>query len=282
MRDGLFPSYSVCELGNFIPGDTKLLPKNTGHALFFGNFPILNKRYMKFSPIIARSWACLCMGITALGSLAQDNLLSEQEKKDGWVLLFDGKNTSSWRTYQNKPADSWEIRDGQLYCKKDGVKQRADLVTKKEYGDFELAIDWKVDAGANSGIIYRANEKQGASYESGPEYQLIDDIGYPGKLEDWQKSGSDYDMHPPASVVSKPAGEYNHTVIIARGHHVEHWLNGVKVAEFEIASPDWKERKAKSKWKDLPDWGTAPSGYICLQDHGGGIWFKNIRIRELK
>lgn len=211
----------------------------------------------------------------------KDNQLTEQQRKEGWTLLFDGTGTDAWRTYRNQEADSWEVVDGQLHCKKDGVQHRADLVTRQQYGDFELAIDWKVDPGANSGIIYRANEDHNASYESGPEYQLIDDIGYPGKLEDWQKSGSDYDMHPPALIASHKAGVWNHTVIRARGNHVEHWLNGKKVTDFEIGSPDWLERKQKSKWKDIPGWGQEKQGYICLQDHGGGIWFKNIRIRKL-
>jgi 3-keto-disaccharide hydrolase len=210
-----------------------------------------------------------------------DNELTANEKKEGWILLFDGANIDDWRTYQNKEEDSWEIRDGQLYCKREGVSKRADLISRETFDDFELSIDWKVDHGANSGIIYRANEEHSASYESGPEYQLIDDEGYPEKLEDWQKSGSDYDMHPPAKIVSKPAGEYNHTVIKASGRHIEHWLNGEKVADFIIGSPEWIARKTKSKWKDLPNWGLASKGYICLQDHGGGIWFKNIKIRRL-
>lgn len=211
----------------------------------------------------------------------KDNALSPKEKQEGWVLLFDGTSTNNWRPYKNKASDGWKIENGELINKKDGVKNRADMITKEEYDSFEFVIDWKVDKGANSGIVYHANEKNNSSYESGPEYQLIDDKGYPQALEDWQKSGADYDMHPPTKVVSKPAGEYNHTRIVVKGAHVEHWLNGEKVADFDFWTPEWNALKAKSKFKDNKEWGMAKKGYIALQDHGGGISFKNIKIKKL-
>jgi hypothetical protein len=211
----------------------------------------------------------------------KDNTLSPQEKKEGWKLLFDGTSTKGWRTYQNKTSDGWMVANGELSCKLAGVKKRADLITAEKYDNFELSIDWKVAPGANSGIVYRATEKYGSSYESGPEYQLIDDNGYKDKLEDWQKSGADYNMHPPAKLAAKPAGEYNTTKIIVNKAHVEHWLNGEKVADFELWTPEWQELKAKSKFKDKADWAMAKSGYIALQDHGGGLWFKNIKIKKL-
>lgn len=217
----------------------------------------------------------------ALQAQKKDNTLTGKEKNDGWVLLFDGKTTNGWRPYQNKPSDGWAIENGTLYCKEKDVQHRADLTTTAEYADFELAFDWKVAKGANSGLIYRADEKHPASYESASEYQLIDDLGYPGKLEDWQHSGADYDMHPPSKIASKPAGEFNHSVIKAKGKHVEHWLNNVKVADYEIGTDEWKALKEKSKWKDIPGWGENANGHICLQDHGGGIWFKNIKLRKL-
>ena len=213
----------------------------------------------------------------------KDNTLSAEEKKAGWILLFNGQNTDGWRGYNNKTFDSWEIINGQLFCKANEkeVKQRADLMTLDQYENFELSIDWKVDKGANSGIIYRVVETSGPSYMTGPEYQLIDDEGYPQKLEAWQKSGSDYAMYPPNELAAKPAGEYNHTVIIVKGAHVEHWLNGKKVVAYEFWTPEWKDLREKGKWKDARDYGMAKKGYICLQDHGGGIWFKNIKLRKL-
>jgi 3-keto-disaccharide hydrolase len=211
----------------------------------------------------------------------KDNELSAAEKKAGWKLLFDGKSTDNWRTYQNNADDSWEIVNGELHCKKDGVTKRADLITKDEYASFEFQVDWKVSKGANSGVLYHVLETHRASYETGPEYQLIDDLGYEEKLEDWQKSGADYAMHPPLKIASKPAGEYNHTRIVVNGDHVEHWLNEVKVADFHAWTSEWEKLKKEGKWKDYPDYGNAKSGYIALQDHGGGIWFKNIKIKKL-
>ena len=130
-------------------------------------------------------------------------------------------------------------------------------------------------------FLYHLLETHDASYETGPEYQLIDDVGYPGKLEDWQKSGADYAMHPPSQLAAKPAGQYNHTRIVVKGDHVEHWLNGVKVADFHAWTPEWEKLKKEGKWKDYPDYGTSKTGFIALQDHGGGVWFKNVKLRKL-
>jgi hypothetical protein len=212
-------------------------------------------------------------------SQAKDNTLTADEKKNGWVLLFDGKTTNNWRTYKNMPNDSWEVVDGQLHGKKDGVQHRADLVTKNNYSGFEIQLDWKIEKGCNSGLLYHVLETQTSPYETGPEYQLIDDNVE--KIEDWQKSGADYAMYPPTSLAAKPIGQYNHTRLVFNGTHVEYWLNGVKTADFTAWSPDWQKRKMGGKWKDYPEYGKAKSGLIDLQDHGGGIWFKNIKIRKL-
>jgi len=240
--------------------------------------------YKKFLPALIPVFA-LCLFAFRMkdmkSNFQKDNELSAAEKKAGWVLLFDGKSTRDWRPYQNKESDGWEITGGEIYCKEKDVKHRADLITKEQFGDFELEFDWKVAKGANSGLVYRANEAHPAAYESGPEYQLIDDIGYPDKLQDWQKSGANYDMNAPSQLVSKPAGEYNHSKIVAKGAHVEHWLNGVKVVDTEFWTDAWKKRKTESKWKDEADYGMVKSGHICLQDHGGGIWFKNIKVRKI-
>ncbi len=211
----------------------------------------------------------------------KDNTLSAKEKKEGWQLLFDGKTVNGWKPYNNKPSDGWEVVNGELHCKENNVQHRADLVTVDAYADFELSFDWKVGTGANSGVMYRVVESDQPAYVTGPEYQLIDDAGYKHKLEDAQKSGSDYAMHPPSVLAAKPAGEYNHTVILLKGSHVEHWLNGKKVVDFELWTPEWQALKEKSKWKDAAGYGMAKQGLIALQDHGGGIWFKNIKIRKL-
>jgi hypothetical protein len=210
-----------------------------------------------------------------------DNTLTAEEKKNGWRLLFDGKSTEGWRTYQNKEENSWEVLHGELHGKQGETLKHADLITRQTYGSFELELDWKIETAANSGLLYHVLETHPGSYETGPEYQLIDDLGYKGKLEDWQKSGADYAMHPPLQQASKAAGTYNHTRLIVNGSHVEHWLNGIKVADFTAWTSEWQKLKATGKWKDYPDYGNARNGYIALQDHGGGIWFKNIKIKTL-
>jgi hypothetical protein len=231
--------------------------------------------------------ACYILMLSCFGLMAfmpfheADNALTTTEKKDGWILLFDGKTTNGWRPYHNQPAKGWEIVSGQLHCKEGKLDSRADLITTAQYDNFELTFDWKINKGFNSGVIYRSEEGDGASYETGPEYQLIDDEGYPEKLQDWQKSGSDYAMHPPSVIAAKPTGEYNHTKILVNGAHVEHWLNGKKVVDFDLWTPEWNALKEKGKWKDAKKYGMIKKGHIALQDHGGGIWFKNIKLHKL-
>jgi hypothetical protein len=212
-----------------------------------------------------------------------ENQLTDEQKKDGWKLLFNGQNMDGWRTFKNKENDSWEVVDGALHCKpKEAAEKRADILTTDQYGDFELTFDWKVAPGDNSGVIYRATEEFDEPYLAGPEYQVIDDKGYPDKLSPTQTSGSNYDMHAaPDNKPINPPGEWNKGKIVAKGNHVEHWLNGTKVVEYEINSADWKKLKAGSKWKNAKGYGIAPRGHVDLQDHGGEVWYRNIMIKTL-
>ena len=233
-------------------------------------------------------WSVLALlmiiGLAAFVAPSQkgDNQLSAKEKKDGWQLLFDGSSTNGWRAYKNKPTDGWAVENGWLVCKMEGVKNRADLITADQYESFILELDWKIEKAHNSGIIYHSTEENGASYESGPEYQLIDDLGYPDKLSDKQLSGANYDMNAPSAKVAKPAGELNHTKIVVNGAKVEHWLNGTKVVEYEFWTPEWEKNKSNSKWRDVKPYGMSKKGHIAFQDHGGGVAFKNIKIKVLK
>ena len=155
----------------------------------------------------------------------------------GYQLLFDGKTMDGWRSYQNKPQDSWSVVDGVLYCKgsmTDKSDKRADLITTKQYENFDLSLDWKISPQGNSGIIYLATEEFPTSYLSGPEYQIIDDLNFPEKLEDWQKTGANYAMDAAPSAHPKPVGEWNNTRIVVNKGHVEHWLNGEKIVEYQI------------------------------------------------
>lgn len=212
------------------------------------------------------------------------NTLSPAESTAGWKLLFNGTSLTGWRTYQNKPSDSWAVRDSTLYCKgspDDKSDLRADLITDQQYENFELSIDWKISPKGNSGLIYRATETSKAAYMSGPEYQFIDDIGFPSKLEDWQKTGANYAMNPAPDAKPNAVGEWNNTRVVVNKAHVEHWLNGTKIVEYELWSDKWNDEKAKGKWKDTPEYGMAKKGHIALQDHGSEAWFRNIKIREL-
>ncbi len=214
----------------------------------------------------------------------KNNKLSKAEKKAGWQLLFDGKSMKGWRTFKNKISTSWEVSGDELHCKgsvTDKSDKRADLITTDQYENFELSLDWKISKAGNSGVMYHVTEEYDAPYLSGPEYQLIDDEGFPEKLEEWQKTGADYAMYTTTSRPTKPLGEYNSSKIIFNKGHVEHWLNGVKVVEFEAWTTDWNERKARGKWKDDAGYGLSKRGYVCLQDHGSEIWFRNIKIRKL-
>jgi len=224
------------------------------------------------------------LGPAAMSIPASDNALTEAEQKEGWQLLFDGKTLNGWRMYQSKPADCWGVQDGAIFCKgstTDKSDLRADLITTDQFENFELSIDWKIAAHGNSGIMYHVSEKYPAAYLSGPEYQLIDDDNFPEKLEEWQKTAADYAMYTTSSRPVKPVGEFNTTRIVVNGAHREHWLNGVKVLEFEAWGDDWKKRKSEGKWKDTPEYGMEKTGNICLQDHGSGVWFKNIKIKKI-
>ena len=216
--------------------------------------------------------------------MSTDNTLSNAEKQQGWKLLFDGKTKNGWRYYQNKDSKSWEVSNGTLHSKGSADNYgsvNADLMTREQYDNFELSIDWKISPKGNSGILYLVTEDYPTSYLSGPEYQIIDDVNFPEKIEDWQKTGANYAMNPAPTAEPKPVGEWNHTKIIVNKGHVEHWLNGKKIVEYEIGSEDWKKNKMNGKWKDAAGYAQAKKGHIALQDHGSEAWFKNIKIRQL-
>ena len=213
------------------------------------------------------------------------NRLSENEKQAGWLLLFDGITTNGWRGYnETEIGPGWIVEDGQLACLGKGGDIGGDIITLQEFDNFELKLDWKISQGGNSGIFYHVieDEKYEAPYETGPEYQLIDDIGFPQELEEWQKTGADYAMYTANDKkILNPVGEWNTTRIVFDHGRVEHWLNGKKIVEFEAWSDDWNQRRLNGKWKGYAEYGMAKTGHIGLQDHGHQIWFRNIKIRPL-
>ena len=225
----------------------------------------------------------LTVAFSVFAQNRQMNTLTETEKKDGWRLLFNGKNLNGWKTFQGKEITGWKIIDGILNNSGIGSDHGGDIVTHEKFQNFELSLEWKIAPQSNSGIFYHVNEKIGkAIYETGPEYQLIDDKGWPEKLEDWQLSGANYAMHPPKNARVKAIDDWNTTRIVVNNPHVEHWLNGKKVVEYDLWSDEWKALKTAGKWADAPHYGEAKKGHIGLQDHGGLTMFRNIKIREIK
>lgn len=214
---------------------------------------------------------------------AADNTLSKADKEDGYVLLFDGKTMNGWRAYQNKESSSWSVDSGSLHCRgnENNGAIHADLITADQYENFDLSVDWKISPKGNSGILYMVKEDSNASHESGPEYQLIDDKNFGQPLEEWQKTAADYAMYTAPTAEPRPVGEWNTTRIMVNKNHVEHWLNGKKVVEYELYSDDWQKRKMEGKWKDAPGYGLTKKGHIGFQDHGSEAWFKNIKIKAL-
>jgi hypothetical protein len=197
-----------------------------------------------------------------------------------WQVLFDGRSLDKWRGYKSQPVPSgWRVENGTL-AKNEPV---ADLVSKDEFGDFELELDWKIGEAGNSGIFYRGTEEYDHIYWSGPEYQLLDDMKAADNKTRLTCAGAAYALYPSPAGHLKPVGEWNATRIVARGKHVEHWLNGVKLVEYELESPDWEAKVKASKFAEWPHYGRAPRGHIALQgDHAGTLAFRNIRIRELR
>jgi len=219
------------------------------------------------------------LGAGALGALALILTAAEQPR---WEVLFDGKSTAAWRAYRGKefPKKGWVVEDGTLH-----VQAKAgggDIVTREKYQDFELTFEWKVAPGANSGVMYRVTEEPGAPYETGPEYQVLDDSKHgDGKNPKTSASALYALMAANSSKQLKPVGEWNQAKIVVVGTKVEHWLNGAKVVDCDLAGAEVKDLIAKSKFKDWAGFAKQPSGHICLQEHGDDVWFRDIRVRRL-
>lgn len=202
------------------------------------------------------------------------------EAQGPWKPLFDGTSTSSWRGYKAAELPTgWEIVDGTL-LKRTPVK---DIVTKETFGDFELELEWRIGEAGNSGIFYRGSEEFDRIYWTAPEYQLLDDLKAADNKTRLTCAGANYGLDPSPEGHLKPVGEWNKTRIVAKGPHVEHWLNDFKLVEYELWSPDWEAKVQASKFKTWPKYGREKTGHIALQgDHRGELAFRNIRIRELK
>lgn len=210
------------------------------------------------------------------------NKLTQQEIDEGWELLFDGKSMDKWRAYKKDAVQGWAIEEHGMKALGLPHGQGGDIITKDEYSDFDLRLEFKIGERSNSGIFFRVHEAEqyGTVYMTGPEYQLLDDVGFPqsGPLHD---TGANYDVHPPEKAQVKTLDEWNTVRILVKGNHVEHYLNGRKVVEYELYSDEWLELKNKSKWKNVEGYAKYKTGHIALQDHGGTCNFRNIKIKRL-
>jgi len=219
------------------------------------------------------------------------NRLSPVETQKGWILLFDGQTTDGWRgAYKEEfPDTGWIVENGELTILPSGGAESSfggDIVTLNEYSDFDLKIDFKLTAGANSGIKYFVTEKETGNTGSaiGLEYQILDDNLHPDAREGLNGNrtlASLYDLIPAGKKHVAPTGQWNMARIISRGDHVEHWLNGDKVLEYSRGSKEYRDIVAISKYKVWKNFGEAGAGHILLQDHGNQVSFRNIKILEL-
>jgi hypothetical protein len=222
---------------------------------------------MKFKAIVL---AFSVIALSALPSVAGE-----------WTDLFDGKSFAGWRGYKKTamPDKGWRVEDGLL--KKVKGEHGGDIITEKKFENFELRWEWRLAKGGNNGVKYIVTEARANG--PGHEYQMIDDEGHPdGKLGLKRQTASFYDVLPPKKERKlNPPGEWNSSTVIVNGAHVEHWLNGEKVLEYELGSDAVKAAVAASKFKNAKGFGERAPGHILLTDHGDECWFRNLRIREL-
>lgn len=227
----------------------------------------------------------LCMQCKPKTQEPEHNLLTVEETSQGWQLLFDGKSFDGWRNFGKDTLAGWTIDSGRMLALGQGGDHANDIITKEQFENFELSLEWKTSKGGNSGIFFNAIEDTAieAIYAVAPEYQLIDEASWDGEtLSEGQKAAACYDMYYAKSEKNlMPVGDWNNSKIVVNNGHVEHWLNGEVVVEYQMWTPEWDSLKSVRKWKDYPLWGTARKGHIGLQDHGKQTWFRNIKIRTL-
>ena len=198
-----------------------------------------------------------------------------------WTILFDGQSVTGMRGYKmdSFPWDSWVIKEGAL--KTIPGSKGVDIISTDIYKDFELELEWKLQSGGNSGIFYFATEDGNFIWQSAPEMQVLDNTAHPDRMRKVTSAGALYDLIAPKNEVVKPLGQFNQVKIISKDNHIEHWLNGQKLLEYEYGSEEMKTLIGQSKFKDMPYFSKASSGRIGLQGDHGEVWYKNIRIRKL-
>ena len=211
------------------------------------------------------------------------NALSPEETEEGWELLFDGKTTSGWRNFQSEQiGPAWKVVDGTLMLDHT-LTGGGDIITEGQYQDYELALEWKIAPGGNSGIMFNVQEDEAyeRSWHTGPEVQILDNLRHADARIETHRSGDLYDMIAGKFVTANGPDEWNQVRIVSENGKVSHWQNGYEVVTYEMHTPEWDQMVANSKFKDRPGFGKSKSGHIALQDHGDRVWFRNIKIKQL-
>jgi hypothetical protein len=237
--------------------------------------------------IISALIACNSTKTTSMAN--NGTVLSEQEQKEGWRLLFDGKTTTGWHAYGKQTAgNAWKAENGTLHfdadAKKNAQAEGGDLVTNDEFENFHLKLDWKVAPKGNSGIIFYVKEDPATyqnTYNTGPEMQVLDNAGHPDAKIIKHRAGDLYDLISVSQETVKPAGEWNTAEISSNNGSLRFFLNGTEVVNTTIWDDAWRTMIANSKFKDMPGFGTFKKGKIALQDHGDDVWYRNIKIKRL-
>ncbi|MPZ18180.1 MAG: DUF1080 domain-containing protein [Luteitalea sp.] len=288
MIDCLSMFMRLNSVGKRVSHRSRLAAVAVGAALVLAGLPLVTARASSGAPAHWTAPTTADMTSQSTGS-ATPNTLTPEEQRDGWKLLFDGKMTTGWRgAYLDTfPERGWTVENGELIVLESGGAESThggDIVTVDEYSNFELVMDFNLTPGANSGIKYFVTEEQGGTGASaiGLEYQLLDDErhedakrGRPGT----RMLASLYDLIPAENRPINPPGEWNTARIVSRDRHVEHWLNGTKVLEYERGSADYRKLVAESKYANWERFGESDKGRILLQDHGNRVTFRNIKIR---
>jgi hypothetical protein len=267
--------------GAFLQIDRLPIP-GTAHVRFTGPWRSLDGDLL-WSP---EAWASVHAPLPARAGTVvpqvrpRHNDLSPRQEVDGWTLLFDGRDASRhWRGFKKDvlPAQ-WRSEGGELVYTGDGG---GDIITREQFDDFDLTLEWMVEPRGNSGIFFNVAEDGHAVWATGPEMQILDNARHPDGRSALTSAGSNYALHAPPFDASLPPGRWNRARIQVDGDHVQHWLNGVLTADYHLQSPEWKARVADSKFAGMPRYGTESSGHIALQDHGDRVAFRNIRIKRL-
>lgn len=232
------------------------------------------------NPLRALALGAVLLVLTACSAppTCPPNALTFAETELGWALIFDGETLNGWSLY-GRPDETtgWAVEDGALAR----VGQGGDIVSARQYTDFELQLQWRISEGGNSGIFYRVGDGQDAVWRTGPEMQVLDNARHPDGRNAYTSAGANYALYAPPRDSTREVGEWNDVHLIVRGNSVEHWLNGERQCAYELGSEDWERLVAASKFASMPLYGREPKGRIALQDHGDRVWYRGIKVREL-